>query len=76
MAAGSAPVSSCARTGNTGPMRLIKLLVIAVAMISRRRRWRFKRAAKRFCTGVGKVAVELARTGKDPPARSELISAW
>ena len=54
MAAGSAPVSSCARTGNTGPMRLIKLLVIAVAMISRRSRWRFKRTAKRFCTGAGK----------------------
>ena len=51
---GRAPVSSCARTGNTGPMRLIRLLVIAVAMISRRRRWRFKRAAKRCCTGAGK----------------------
>ena len=35
-------------------MRLIKLLVIAVAMISRRSRWRFNRTAKRFCTGAGK----------------------
>ena len=38
--AGSAPVSSCARVTNTGPMRLTRLLVVAVAMISRRSRWR------------------------------------
>jgi hypothetical protein len=35
-------------------MRLIRLLVIEVAMISRRRRWRLRRAAKRRCTGAGK----------------------
>ena len=32
----SAPVSSCMRIANTGPMRLTRLLVIAVTMISRR----------------------------------------
>jgi len=36
------------------PHAVDQLLVIAVAMISRRRRWRLMRFAKRFCTGVGK----------------------
>ncbi len=61
MAAGSAPVSSCARTGKTGPMRLIRLLVIAVAMISRRRRCRFRRSGEALLHGRRKVALELAR---------------
>ena len=32
---------------------------MAVAMISRRRRWRFKRAAKRWRTGRGKIAIQF-----------------
>ena len=54
IAAGSASVSSCARVTNTGPMRFTRLLVVAVATISRRRRCRGISRAYRLRIGVGK----------------------
>jgi hypothetical protein len=52
--AAGAPVSSCARSTKAGPIRLMRLFVVAVAVISRRRRWRTISRAKRLRTAGGK----------------------
>ncbi len=54
IAAGCWPVSSCMRSVNVAPMRLTIELVTAVAMISRRRRWRCMCSAYFVCSGTGK----------------------
>ena len=50
----SAAVSSCMRIANTGPIRLTRLLVIAVTMISRRSWCFWMSRGKRRWTGSGK----------------------
>ena len=52
--AGERPVSSCMRSRNVAPIRLMVVLVTAVAMISRFRRCFSISVAYFFCSGCGK----------------------